>query len=131
MQSKLFALIIAASLLFCSTTTFAFYGKTERCPSPAAIRLAGLNYAYKVSNGKWEVGMSYAYFDTQDPWLFFIQDFEANDTDVAFDKAFAALSTLRFNNGPIDLPDGTSRCYYTIHLGVGIAVAINPPIHPQ
>lgn len=118
---------ISALLLLLSTASQATILNTqpEKCPSINSIKTAGINHVEK-SNGVW-LATQKSKYNMKEEWSFIIGPFHANDPKDALIKATTALSTLRFDSGPISYKNGRSGCNYKIDLehANGFAVSSN------
>lgn len=130
MNSKLLATMGSGLLLLLSSHTYATTQQyvPAKCPSVSAIQAAGLHDVKRSSKNPdhWGVAQTSRY-DTTEEWTFYVAVLQAKNEQDALSIATAALSSLKFEEGP---EEGTPvLCAYSINANhiFSYAMATNPP----
>jgi hypothetical protein len=95
-------------------TTGAVYAtplKPEKCPNVSALQVTSFDEVEQIA-GYWYASINSNNFDTNDKWSFLIQIKSADDENDATTKALEAVKTLRLEEGPINLDEVESGCFY-------------------
>lgn len=126
MKSKL---LLAASIL-AATSALAYPPKPAKCPDAATIAAGGLSKSViaKDQNGQWVVGMMKSKYDTKDNWTFVVGRISATGPEDAYDKATAALHSLKYQQGPVAMQQISKwGCTYSNNANYA-AIAVTPSL---
>jgi hypothetical protein len=125
---------VSLALLITKTVLAAAPAIPTTCPSVDAFKSVGVSSALKAKDGSW-AGIEWKnHFGTEYEWTFGVVGIKADSANEAVVKSNAAISTLTFSQGPIEVESEqtpTWLCLYNLPERENSAVAITPAMNPN